>query len=312
MATKLTAQLDAVSTCHRHRITPHTAAMLHPLTAAVPFTMLRQLAMPQPSPCYAPLPGEHAVHGATQDAARCGDRRRVLQFQRSSVSYPHHLAACRGFGPAEASRPHLCVHMDLNSDTSSDEEEDAVVAHAAVSLSTTRQPSANKRRAASRPNAEAWLRRSCRPQRSSEIYEAEPATQPRIQEVGVVLGSHVKVYWSGARRWYLGLVDEIREDRNGKRMHHVSYQDGDTKWHHLPSVGWQQVESDEEAPLAAVAASQESVPMGASPSAQSLGSPHARPCYAAASERQAASCLVGGPSSCARRRDGRRSYVRPV
>jgi hypothetical protein len=80
MATKLTAQLDAVSTCHRHRITPHTAAMLHPLTAAVPFTMLRQLAMPQPSPCYAPLPGEHAVHGATQDAARCGDRRRVLQL----------------------------------------------------------------------------------------------------------------------------------------------------------------------------------------------------------------------------------------
>jgi hypothetical protein len=284
--------------------------MLHPLTAAVPFTMLRQLAMPQPSPCYAPLPGEHAVHGATQDAARCGDRRRVLQFVRFLP--PPSLAACRGFGPAEASRPHLCVHMDLNSDTSSDEEEDAVVAHAAVSLSTTRQPSANKRRAASRPNAEAWLRRSCRPQRSSEIYESEPATQPRIQEVGVVLGSHVKVYWSGARRWYLGLVDEIREDRNGKRMHHVSYQDGDTKWHHLPSVGWQQVESDEEAPLAAVAASQESVPMGASPSAQSLGSPHARPCYAAASERQAASCLVGGPSSCARRRDGRRSYVRPV
>ena len=80
MATKLTAQLDAVSTCHRHRITPHTAAMLHPLTAAVPFTMLRQLAMPQPSPCYAPLPGEHAVHGATQDAARCGDRRRVLHI----------------------------------------------------------------------------------------------------------------------------------------------------------------------------------------------------------------------------------------
>ena len=236
-----------------------------------------------------------------------------VAITRSSVSYPHHPSpACRGFGPAEASRPHLCVHMDLNSDTSSDEEEDAVVAHAAVSLSTTRQPSANKRRAASRPNAEAWLRRSCRPQRSSEIYEAEPATQPRIQEVGVVLGSHVKVYWSGARRWYLGLVDEIREDRNGKRMHHVSYQDGDTKWHHLPSVGWQQVESDEEAPLAAVAASQESVPMGASPSAQSLGSPHARPCYAAASERQAASCLVGGPSSCARRRDGRRSYVRPV
>ena len=56
MATKLTAQLDAVSTCHRHRITPHTAAMLHPLTAAVPFTMLRL--------SYANLPC-HNPHRAT-------------------------------------------------------------------------------------------------------------------------------------------------------------------------------------------------------------------------------------------------------
>ena len=157
--------------------------------------------------------------------------------------------------------------MDLNSDTSSDEEDSTAVAHAAVGLSTTRQPSASRKRAASGPNDEAWRRRSCRPQRSSEIYEAEPATNPRIlhaaareacEEVSVGLGSLVKVYWSGERRWYQGLVDETREDRNGKRMHHVSYEDGDTKWHHLPSVEWLHVKStDEEAPLAP----QESVPV---------------------------------------------------
>ena len=122
-------------------------------------------------------------------------------------------------------------------------------------------PSASRKRAASGPNDEAWCRRSCRPQRSSEIYEAEPATNPRIlhaaareacEEVSVGLGSLVKVYWSGERRWFQGLVDETREDRNGKRMHHVSYEDGDTKWHHLPSVKWLQVKS---------------------PSAQSLASP---------------------------------------
>ena len=109
--------------------------------------------------------------------------------------------------------------MDLNSDTSSDEEDGVAVLHAAVSLSTTKQPSANRKRAVPRPNAEAlWRRRSCRPQRSSDIYEAEPATNPRIlqvvgraarEEVSVVLGSHVKVYWSGQRCWYLGLVDDL-------------------------------------------------------------------------------------------------------
>ena len=172
-------------------------------------------------------------------------------------------------------------HMDLNSDTSSDEEDGVAVVHSAVSLSTTKQPSANRKRAVSRPNAERWRRRSCRPQRSSETYEAEPATNPRIlqvaaraarEEVSVVLGSHVKVYWSGQRCWYLGLVDDTREDRNGKRMHHVSYEDGDTAWHHLPSVGWLQAKSmDEEATL--VLTRTKSVPTGASPSSQSLGSP---------------------------------------
>ena len=148
--------------------------------------------------------------------------------------------------------------MDLNSDTSSDEEDGTPSASGNL-------PS--RKRAASRPNAEAWRRRSCRPQQSSEIYEAEPATNPRIlhaaareacEEVSVGLGSLVKVYWSGDRRWYQGSVDETREDRNGKRMHHVSYEDGDTEWHHLPSVEWLQVKStDEEAPLAP----QESMPV---------------------------------------------------
>ena len=71
MATKLTAQLNAVSARrHRHR----TAAALHSLTAAVlhSFAMLHTpVPRHTPSPRYPPLPGEHAVHGG--DAARSGD-----------------------------------------------------------------------------------------------------------------------------------------------------------------------------------------------------------------------------------------------
>ena len=137
--------------------------------------------------------------------------------------------------------------MDLNSETSSDEEDGAIVHDAEVSLS----------------GVATWRRRSRRPQRSAEIYEAKPAPKPRLLQaavraadevtgkglrvINVPLGSLIKVFWPGERRWFLGLVGKTREDRYGKQVHHISYQDGDTKWHHLPSVRWLQVQSTDEA-----------------------------------------------------------------
>lgn len=171
--------------------------------------------------------------------------------------------------------------MDLNSDTSSDEEVSIATVHAELSLSGAGtwedMPRELKTTKTAASSADPWWhtkaahtkvakrrkissstlpRRSCRPRLSTDIYWAESAPNPRLlqaaarDEVGeerlrvssVTLGSLIKVYWSGERRWFVGSVNDTRENGHGQRMHHVSYQDGDTKWHHLPSVRWLQVQ----------------------------------------------------------------------
>ena len=57
---------------------------------------------------------------------------------------------------------------------------------------------------------------------------------------GIPRNTKIKVYWTGERRWFVGVVDDVAEE-DGKRIHHVTYNDGDTKWHHLPSEWWLQV-----------------------------------------------------------------------
>ena len=47
-----------------------------------------------------------------------------------------------------------------------------------------------------------------------------------------MLNSTVRVYWTKERRWFRGTIDGEREE-DGDRIHHVTYDDGDTKWHHL-------------------------------------------------------------------------------
>ena len=66
-----------------------------------------------------------------------------------------------------------------------------------------------------------------------------------VAVVVIPLGSRVKVFWTGERRWFFGVVDQSRRE-DGKRIHHVTYEDGDKKWHHLASESWLQVEDVEE------------------------------------------------------------------
>ena len=50
-------------------------------------------------------------------------------------------------------------------------------------------------------------------------------------------GAKIRVFWTGEKRWYRGSVDGARKE-SGKVIHHVVYEDGDRKWHHLPSEIW--------------------------------------------------------------------------
>ena len=94
---------------------------------------------------------------------------------------------------------------------------------------------------------------------SSEI------TWERDYQLNVPLGSRVKVFWTGERRWFFGVIDDTRLDADKtRRIHHVTYNDGDRKWHHLPSELWLHVkdaakekaekQAEEAAAMAAVSA----------------------------------------------------------
>mgnify|MGYP006131266605 CR=1 FL=1 len=67
----------------------------------------------------------------------------------------------------------------------------------------------------------------------------DPATDYATSDA-VPRHTKIKVYWTGERRWFFGVVDDVAEE-DGKRIHHVTYNDGDTKWHHLPSEWWLQI-----------------------------------------------------------------------
>ena len=68
----------------------------------------------------------------------------------------------------------------------------------------------------------------------------DDVTWERDYQLNIPLGSLVKVFWTGEKRWFFGVIDETRRE-DGKRIHHVTYKDGDKKWHHLPSEWWLQV-----------------------------------------------------------------------
>ena len=50
-------------------------------------------------------------------------------------------------------------------------------------------------------------------------------------------GTRLRVYWTGERRWYKGVVTASRVEES-RRIHHIKYDDGDSKWHDLGEEIW--------------------------------------------------------------------------
>ena len=68
-----------------------------------------------------------------------------------------------------------------------------------------------------------------------------------------VPGSRLRVYWVGEKRWFKGVVTkESTED--GHKIHHIRYDDGDTKWHNLADELWLQLGGGKAPPAAEPAA----------------------------------------------------------
>ena len=62
----------------------------------------------------------------------------------------------------------------------------------------------------------------------------------------------IRVYWTDERRWFRGVVDNVRESHvanfGTRAVHHVTYADGDKRWHVLTGGDaaaeiWEQVGS---------------------------------------------------------------------
>ena len=49
-----------------------------------------------------------------------------------------------------------------------------------------------------------------------------------------LVGAKIKVWWSGNKKFFKGTVDQYNAVSN---QHHVSYEDGDEKWHALSHSG---------------------------------------------------------------------------
>ena len=70
-------------------------------------------------------------------------------------------------------------------------------------------------------------------QREGEAYAAADAVGDEL------LQQHVRIYWTCERRWFRGACDAAcYEDE--RRLHHISYDDNSTAWHHMPSECWMQ------------------------------------------------------------------------
>ena len=84
-------------------------------------------------------------------------------------------------------------------------------------------------------------------------HEPQPNPEAPVSDApeGPAVGSKVKIWWTRESRWFNGVVDDVKTQKNGRMLHHISYDDGDDQWHHLPSLHWVTTKS----PNAASAAS---------------------------------------------------------
>ena len=71
--------------------------------------------------------------------------------------------------------------------------------------------------------------------------EASQQHRPEVDESPAPkVGEEVQVWWSAEAQWFDGVVDGKRKEpkKRGRWLHHVTYIDGDERWHHLPAMVW--------------------------------------------------------------------------
>ena len=138
----------------------------------------------------------------------------------------------------------------------------------------------------------------------------DDVTWERDYQLNIPLGSLVKVFWTGEKRWFFGVIDETRRE-DGKRIHHVTYKDGDKKWHHLPSEWWLQVkdvakEKAEKAAAKAAANAAAAFAAAAEKQAAVAKKAKAKAAAAAATKRKAVEAALAAAATSAKAPPSRR------
>ena len=67
-------------------------------------------------------------------------------------------------------------------------------------------------------------------QRNCAVDKIHEPTEPMI-------GAELRVWWSAEGQWFDGVVDGKQIEQR-RWLHHITYTDGDDRWHHLPSMDW--------------------------------------------------------------------------
>ena len=62
----------------------------------------------------------------------------------------------------------------------------------------------------------------------------------------VVKGSRLRVYWTGEKRWFKGVITAVNREE-GRRIFQITYDDGDVKWHDLAEEFWLRLGGDKKA-----------------------------------------------------------------
>ena len=63
------------------------------------------------------------------------------------------------------------------------------------------------------------------------------------------VGTRLRVYWVGERKWYRGVVAKCTTEAD-KKIHHIVYDDGDSKWHDLAEEIWLELAASSKAKAA--------------------------------------------------------------
>ena len=73
----------------------------------------------------------------------------------------------------------------------------------------------------------------------SAARESAPSllAAPMADAIDPPIGARVRIYWTGEKRWFKGVVTK-KQYEDGHSIHHVKYDDGDTKWHDLREEIW--------------------------------------------------------------------------